>query len=139
MVRVPTAVEERGRQRLQAMGRSLLAMRGIHVSGKWWQGKIRSKIRSEAPEWVIERLELFSRHIAPLEAEAAKLTSRIEAAVSGPEGGGCVFRGWVSDWVCGFALKFDCGTKLVKRFLIEVGHCQPEILNRCQYFLRGCI
>jgi len=65
------------------MGRSLLAMRGIHVSGKWWQGKIWSKIRSEAPEWVIERLEFFSRHIAPLEVDAAKLTSRIEAAVSG--------------------------------------------------------
>jgi transposase len=69
VVRVPNAEEERERaisrqrqqlvrerQRLQAMGRSLLAMHGIHVSGKWWQGKTWSKIRSEAPEWVIERL-----------------------------------------------------------------------------------
>jgi hypothetical protein len=73
-------VHVRERQRLQAMGRSLLAMHGIHVSGKWWQGKTWSKIRNEAPEWVIERLEVFSRLIAPLEAESAKLTSQIEAA-----------------------------------------------------------
>lgn len=52
MERVPTAEEERERAisrqrqqlvrerlRLQAMGRSLLAMHGIHVSGKWWQGQ----------------------------------------------------------------------------------------------------
>ena len=52
LVRVPTSEEERERaisrqrqqlvserQRLRAMGRSLLAMHGIHVSGKWWQGK----------------------------------------------------------------------------------------------------
>ncbi|MDB4383396.1 hypothetical protein N9Z79_04825 [Akkermansiaceae bacterium] len=93
VVRVPTAEEERERaisqqrqqlvrerQRLQAMGRSLLAMHGIHVSGRWWQGKTWSKIRSEAPEWVIERLEVFSRLIAPLETVSAKLTSQIEAA-----------------------------------------------------------
>ena len=118
VVRVPTAEEERERaisrqrqqlvrerQRLQAMGRSLLAMHGIHVSGKWWQGKTWSKIRSEAPEWVIERLEVFSRLIAPLEAESAKLTSQIEAAATDqkiPKGVGPltfeVLRREVGDW-----------------------------------------
>ncbi len=52
VVRVPSEEEERERafsrqrqqlvrerQRLQAMGRSLLAMHGIHVSGKWWKGQ----------------------------------------------------------------------------------------------------
>lgn len=52
VVRVPSEEEERERaisrqrgqlvrerQRLQAMGRSLLAMHGIHVTGKWWTGK----------------------------------------------------------------------------------------------------
>jgi len=118
VVRVPTAEEERERaisrqrqqlvrerQRLQAMGRSLLAMHGIHVSGKWWQGKTWSKIRSEAPEWVIERLEVFSRLIAPLEAESAKLTSEIEEAAADqkiPKGVGPltfeVLRREVGDW-----------------------------------------
>ena len=118
VVRVPTAEEERERaisrqrqqlvrerQRLQAMGRSLLAMHGIHVSGKWWQGKTWSKIRSEAPEWVIERLEVFSRLIAPLLAESAKLTSQIEEAAADqkiPKGGGPltfeVLRREVGDW-----------------------------------------
>lgn len=50
IVRVPSEGEERDqaftrqrhqivreRQRLQAMGRSLLASHGIHVSGKWWR------------------------------------------------------------------------------------------------------
>ncbi len=51
IVRVPSEEEERDRafirqrqqivrerQRLQAMGRSLLASHGIHVTGKWWTG-----------------------------------------------------------------------------------------------------
>ena len=45
-------------QRLQAMGRSLLASHGIHVTGKWSKGKTWSRIESEAPEWVIERLKV---------------------------------------------------------------------------------
>jgi len=39
----------RERQRLQAMGRSLLASHGIHVTGKWWKGKTRRLIGEEAP------------------------------------------------------------------------------------------
>ena len=52
VVRVPSEEEERERalsrqrgqlvrerQRLQAMGRSLLEMHGIHVTGKWWKGR----------------------------------------------------------------------------------------------------
>jgi transposase len=34
----------RERQRLQAMGRSLLASHGIHVTGKWWTGKTWKRI-----------------------------------------------------------------------------------------------
>ena len=52
VVRVPSEEEERERamsrqrqqlvrerQRLAAMGRSLLAMHNIHVTGRWWKGK----------------------------------------------------------------------------------------------------
>jgi transposase len=91
IVRVPTEDEERQRaftrqrqqivrerQRLQSMGRSLLASHGIHVTGKWWKGKTWSAIRAEAPEWVIEHLEVFSRRIQPMEAQANKMTEAIQ-------------------------------------------------------------
>jgi transposase len=118
VVRVPTEEEEReralsrqrqqvvrDRQRIQARGRSLLAMHGIHVSGKWWKGTTWGKIRAEAPSWVIERLEVFIRLIGPLETEEQKLTAAIEEAgrrESIPKGVGPltfeVLRREVGDW-----------------------------------------
>ena len=91
VVRVPTAEEEReralsrqrqqvvrDRQRIQARGRSLLEMHGIHVDGKWRKGKTWSRVLAEAPAWVVERLEVFVRLIEPLEAEEVKLTEAIQ-------------------------------------------------------------
>jgi transposase len=91
VVRVPSEEEERERgfsrqrqqlvrerQRLQAMGRSLLSMHGIHVSGKWWKGKTWATIRSEAPAWVMERLRVFIKLIEPVEAEERQLTEAIQ-------------------------------------------------------------
>ena len=92
VVRVPSEDEERDRaftrqrqqivrerQRLQAMGRSLLASHGIHVTGKWWKGKT-WKLIGEArhPEWVIERLKVLTRLIAPMEAEEKAMTEAIQ-------------------------------------------------------------
>ena len=118
VVRVPSEDEERERafsrqrqqlmrerQRLQAMGRSLLAMHGIHVTGKWWRGKTWATIASEAPEWVIERLRIFIRLIEPVEAEERKLTEAIKEAARDrriPKGVGPlsfeVLRREVGDW-----------------------------------------
>ncbi len=91
IVRVPTEEEEReraftrqrqqivrARQRLQAMGRSLLATHGIHVTGKWWKGKTWSGIESEAPEWVTQRLKVFTRLIEPMEVEEKAMTVAIQ-------------------------------------------------------------
>lgn len=91
IVRVPTVEEEkeraftrqrqqivRERQRLQAMGRSLLASHGIHVTGKWWKGKTWEGIEYEAPEWVIDRLKVFIRLIEPIEAEERAMTRAIQ-------------------------------------------------------------
>lgn len=91
IVRVPTVEEEkersftrqrqqivRERQRLQAMGRSLLACHGIHVTGKWWKGKTWEGLQLEAPGWVIERLEVYIRLIEPIEAEEKKMTTEIQ-------------------------------------------------------------
>ena len=68
----------RERQRLQAMGRSLLAMQGIHVRGKWWKGQTWAAICREAPAWVVERLEVFMKLIEPVEVEERKLTEGIQ-------------------------------------------------------------
>ena len=72
-VRIPTVDEERERamsrqrqqlmrerQRVAGMGRGLLALHNIHVTGKWWKGKAWAAIKVLAPEWVIEMLEVFS-------------------------------------------------------------------------------
>ena len=91
VVRVPTEDGERERAftrqrqqivrerlRLQAMGRSLLATHGIHVTGKWWKGKTWDGIQFEAPGWVIERLMVFIRLIEPMEAEEKAMTLAIQ-------------------------------------------------------------
>jgi transposase len=117
-VRVPTSNEERERalsrqrqqilrerQRFQSIGRSLLASHGIHVTGKWWKGRTWSLIRSEAPGWVVERLEVFIRRIEPIDAEEAKLTAVVEQTGGEekiPRGVGAltfeVLRREVGDW-----------------------------------------
>ena len=93
IVRVPTEAEERERtlsrqrqqlmrerQRLRAMGRSLLYSHGIHVTGRWWKGATWKQICEEALDWVIERLEVFIRLFTPVEAEEKELTEAIEEA-----------------------------------------------------------
>jgi transposase len=93
VVRIPTVDEERERaitrqrqqlvrerQRLAAMGRSLLAMHNIHVTGKWWKGKAWIALKILAPAWVIERLEVFIVILGPLEEQEAKLTNAIQEA-----------------------------------------------------------
>lgn len=49
------------------MDRSLLAMHGIHVTGKWWKGKTWATIRSDTPAWVIERK--IPKGVGPLSIE----------------------------------------------------------------------
>jgi len=118
VVRVPTEEEEceraftrqrqqivRERQRLQAMGRSLLASHGIHVTGKWWTGQTWKLIREEAPAWVVERLRTLIRLIEPIEAEEKAMTEAIQekgAEATIPRGVGPltfeVLRREVGDW-----------------------------------------
>lgn len=118
VVRVPTEEEERERaftrqrqqivrerQRLQAMGRSLLASHGLHVTGKWWTGGIWRRILAEAPAWVVERLRAFIGLIEPMEAEEKAMTEAIEksgAEAKIPRGVGAlsfeVLRREVGDW-----------------------------------------
>ena len=70
----------RERQRLAAMGRSLLAMHNIHVTGQWWKGKAWARIKAQAPGWVVERLEVNTAVIVSVEAHEVKLTGAIQEA-----------------------------------------------------------
>jgi transposase len=70
----------RERQRLAAMGRSLLARHNIHVTVKWWNGKAWTAIKVQAPAWVIERLEVFIVILGPLEEQEVKLMRAIQEA-----------------------------------------------------------
>jgi transposase len=70
----------RERQRLAAMGRSLLAMHNIHVTGRWWKGKAWARIKAQAPGWVVERLEVNIAVIVAVEAHEVKLTGAIQEA-----------------------------------------------------------
>lgn len=118
VVRIPTVDEERERaitrqrhqlvrerQRLAAMGRSLLATHNIHVTGKWWKEKAWTAVKVQAPAWVIERLEVFIVILGSLEEQAAKLTNAIQEAAQEqkiPRGVGPlmfeILRREVGDW-----------------------------------------
>jgi transposase len=118
VVRIPTVDEERERaitrqrqqlvrerQRLAAMGRSLLATHNIHVTGKWWKGKAWTAIKMKAPAWVIERLEVFIVILGPLEEQEMKLMRAIQEAAQEqkiPRGVGPltfeILRREVGDW-----------------------------------------
>ena len=118
VVRIPTVDEERERaitrqrqqlvrerQRLAAMGRSLLAMHNIHVTGKWWKGKAWIALKILAPAWVIERLEVFIVILGPLEEQEVKLMRAIQEAAQEqkiPRGVGPltfeILRREVGDW-----------------------------------------
>lgn len=56
----------------------MLAYRGIHVTSKCWASKTRKNIVEEAPAWVVERLKVLTRLIAPMEAEEKAMTEAIQ-------------------------------------------------------------
>ena len=92
-VRIPTVDEERERamsrqrqqlmrerQRVAGMGRGLLALHNIHITGKWWKGKAWAAIKVLAPEWVIGMLEVFIKILNPLEEQELKLMHQLQEA-----------------------------------------------------------
>ena len=119
VVRIPTVDEERERaitrqrqqlvrerQRLAALGRSLLATHNIHVTGKWWKGKAWTAIKVQAPAWVIERLELFIVILGPLREKEVKWRWATQEAAQEqkiPRGVGPltfeILRREVGDWI----------------------------------------
>ena len=92
VVRIPTPAEEqrrgvsrqreqvrRERQRLEAMGRSLMLTQGHRVSGHWWQPAFWERLSSKLPPWLVERLELFRTLILAVDEQLKALTHAVIA------------------------------------------------------------
>lgn len=91
-VRVPTPEEEQQRiesrqreqlkrevQRVAAQGRSLLLTQGQREKKGWWKTRRWEELRRQLPVWLLERLEVFRRVLATLEAELDAATRALEA------------------------------------------------------------
>jgi transposase len=92
-VRVPTPEEEQRRiasrqreqlqrevKRVAAQGRSLMLTQGFRVRGHWWAGRVWTRLQTELPAWLIERLEVFRRLLATLTTERDTATQTVEQA-----------------------------------------------------------
>src|SRR5882672_1833867 len=102
VVRVPTPAEEqrrcvsrqreqlrRERQRLAAMGRSLMLCQGHRVLGEWWADKDWPKLASRLPGWLVERLTFFRTVLQTVEEQLAALTKAVTAQVGQARPLGC--------------------------------------------------
>ena len=91
-VRVPTPEEEqrrcvsrqreqlrRERQRLEAMGRSLMLAQGHRVKGHWWQPAAWARLAARLPAWLLERLDIFRALIESLDQQLMHLTKAVVA------------------------------------------------------------
>ena len=89
-VRVPTPEEEqrrcvsrqreqlrRERQRLEAMGRSLMLCQGHRVKGHWWQPAPWTRLASRLPAWLLQRLAIFRTLIESLDQQLTLLTKAV--------------------------------------------------------------
>jgi transposase len=92
VVRVPTPQEEqrrcvsrqreqlrRQRQRLEAMGRSLMLAQGYRVQGRWWQGELWMKLSVRLPQWLTQRLEIFRTLLHAVEEQVRATTCAVQA------------------------------------------------------------
>ena len=92
VVRVPTPVEEqrrcvsrqreqfrRERQRLNAMGKSLMLAQGHHCQLRdWWHDRQWAKLVKQLPGWLCERLEFFRTILHTVQEQLDVLTTAVE-------------------------------------------------------------
>ncbi|MDE3067639.1 MAG: transposase [Verrucomicrobiota bacterium] len=92
VVRVPTPEEEqrrcvsrqreqlrRERQRLEAMGRSLMLAQGHRVKGHWWQTTAWARLSTRLPAWLLQRLDTFRSVIESADQQLTLLTQAVVA------------------------------------------------------------
>jgi len=102
VVRVPTPEEEqrrcvsrqreqvrRERQRLEAMGRSLMLAQGHRVLGPWWQPGAWLKLSVQLPGWLVERLSIYRTVLLTVEEQLKALTRVVMAQVGPARPVGC--------------------------------------------------
>jgi transposase len=91
-VRVPTPEEEqrrcvsrqreqlrRERQRLQAMGKSLMLAQGHHCKVRdWWHDRPWAKLVKQLPTWLCERLQFYRTVLHTVQAQLDALTAAVE-------------------------------------------------------------
>ncbi len=70
----------RERQRVAGMGRGLLALTNIHITGKWWKGKAWAAIKVLAPACVIELLDVSIKILTALEELELRLMHHLQEA-----------------------------------------------------------
>ena len=96
IVRVPTPEQEqrrcisrqreqlrRQRQRLEAMGRSLMLCQGHRVLGPWWHPESWMKLSHRLPAWLVERLTIFRTVLLTVDEQLKALTRSV-VAQAGP-------------------------------------------------------
>jgi transposase len=95
VVRVPTPEEEqrrcvsrqreqlrRERQRLNAMGKSLMLAQGHHCKLRdWWHDRQWAKLVQQLPEWLRERLQFFRTVLRTVQEQLDALTTAVQAQV----------------------------------------------------------
>jgi transposase len=92
LVRVPSPEEEqrrcvsrqreqlrRERQRLEAMGRSLMLCQGHRVKGHWWQPAPWGRLSLRLPAWLLERLDIFRTVIDSVDQQLTLQTKAVIA------------------------------------------------------------
>jgi transposase len=102
VVRVPTPEEEqrrclsrqreqvrRERQRLEAMGRSLMLAQGHRIQGPWWQSSTWLKLSVQLPGWLVDRLSIFRTVLLTVEEQLQGLTRLVVAQVGPARPVGC--------------------------------------------------
>lgn len=95
VVRVPTPEEEqrrcvsrqreqlrRERQRLNAMGKSLMLAQGHHCKLRdWWHERQWVKLQTQLPPWLCERLQFYRTVLLKVQEQLDALTDAVEAQV----------------------------------------------------------
>jgi transposase len=102
VVRVPTPEQEqrrcvsrqreqlrRERQRLAAMGRSLLLCQGYRVLGDWWEDPHWIRLAKHLPAWLVERLTIFRTVLGTVGEQLDGLTKAVMAQVGRARPVGC--------------------------------------------------
>lgn len=69
---------QKGRQRHEAQGRSLMLYHGYRISGQWWKEAAWQKLKTKLSGWLIEILESLRGLILKADELLAKATAEIE-------------------------------------------------------------